>query len=150
MSHCPVLDRFSSLYFWIGRVECHTYGCRARSRGAFLLLPHGGLREDVIHAKNFGVYATDNVASWFDWAKRRGLLVDRFEDLILVTGCTWVTSWAAAAFDTTSADDASISLDAQKSDRGGTHFFWYNMRGNVVFHDSHFNPVRSLVHVFLL
>ena len=67
------------------------------------------------------------------------------EDLILVTGCTLVTSWAAAAFDgyTTSVDATSISLDTQKFDRGGALFFWRNNRGNVEYHNSHFDPVRS-------
>ena len=73
------------------------------------------------------------------------------EDLILVTGCTLVTSWAAAAFDDTTgiqADATSISLDAQKFDRGGAQFFWRNIRGNVEYHNSRFNPVRSTGYVF--
>ena len=73
------------------------------------------------------------------------------EDLILVTGCTLVTAWAAAAFDDTTgiqADATSISLDAQKFDRGGAQFFWRNIRGNVEYHNSRFNPVRSTGYVF--
>ena len=109
-------------------------------------LPHGGHREDVIRTKAFEDYIRDNVVSWFTWAQKNKLGVDRMEDLILVTGCTLVTSWAAAAFDATTgtpADVTSISLDAQKFDRGGAQFFWRNTRGNVEKHNSQFNPVRS-------
>jgi hypothetical protein len=98
----------------------------------------------------FEDYIRDNVDSWFDWSKKRGLPVEHMEDLILVTGCTLVTSWAAAAFDdyTLPVDTTSISLSAQKSDRGVAHFFWRNTRGNVEYHNSHFNPVCSPDHVF--
>ena len=109
-------------------------------------LPHGGLREDVIRTTVFEDYIRDNADSWFSWSKRRGLPVDHMEDLILVTGCTLVTSWAAAVFDDTTgtpADATSISLDAQKFDRGGAKFFWRNRRGNIEYHHSQFNPVRS-------
>ena len=133
--------------FCIGRAEGHTYTCRARSQGALLSLPHGGHREDVIRTKLFEDYIRDNVDSWFSWAKRRRLPVDHMEDLILVTGCTLVTSWAAAVFDGTTGrltDDAtSISLDAQTFDHGGARFFWRNRRGNIEYHHSQFNPVRS-------
>jgi hypothetical protein len=98
----------------------------------------------------FEDYIRDNVDSWFEWSKKRGLPVEHMEDLILVTGCTLVTSWAAAAFDdyTMPVDSTSISLYAQKFDRGGAQFFWRNIRGNVESHNSHFNPVRSPGYVF--
>ena len=134
------------LYFRIGRARGQTYTCRARSHGALLSLPHGGYREDVIRTKAFEDYIRDNVVSWFTWAQNNKLGVERMEDLILVTGCTLVTSWAAAAFDDTTAmpaDATSISLDAQKFDRGGAQFIWRNIRGNVEYHNSRFNPVRS-------
>ena len=92
------------------------------------------------------------MVSWFTWAQNNKLGVERMEDLILVTGCTLVTSWAAAAFDdyTTSmpADAASISLDAQKFDHGGAQFIWRNIRGNVEYHNSRFNPVCFLDYDF--
>jgi hypothetical protein len=75
------------------------------------------------------------------------------EDLILVTGCTLVTSWAAAAFDdyTTPVDaTTTISLYAQKFDRGRAHFLWSNIHGNVEYHNSHYDPVRPLGYVLLL
>jgi hypothetical protein len=114
-----------------------------------LSLPHGGHREDVIRTKAFEDYIRDNVVSWFTWAQNNKLGVERMEDLILVTGCTLVTSWAAAAFDdyTMPVDTTSISLDAQKSDRGRAQFIWRNVRGNVEYHNSHFDPVRSLSYV---
>jgi hypothetical protein len=100
---------------------------------------------DVIRTKVFEDYIRDNVVSWFDWSRERGLPVERMEDLILVTGCTLVTSWAAAAFDnyTTSVDATSISLHAQTFVHGGAQFYWSNIRGNVEYQSSHLGPVRS-------
>ncbi|KAF8474364.1 hypothetical protein DFH94DRAFT_126318 [Russula ochroleuca] len=118
-----------------------TYKCRTRSCGALLSLPHGGHREDVIHAKAFEYYIRDHVVDWFTWAQNNKLGVERMEDLILVTGCTLVTSWAAAAFDnyTKPVDATSISLHAQKFDCGGAQFLWSNVRGNVEYHNSQFD-----------
>ena len=115
-------------------------------------LPHGGRREDVIRTKAFKDYIRDHVDSWFTWAQDNELDVERMEDLIFVTGCTLVTSWAAAAFDdyTTPVDGTTVSLDAQKFDRGGAQFFWRDIRGNVEYHNSHFEPVCSFGHVFSL
>ncbi|KAI0265740.1 hypothetical protein BGY98DRAFT_537031 [Russula aff. rugulosa BPL654] len=65
------------------------------------------------------------------------------EDLILVTGCTLVTSWAAAAFDglmSVDSDAPTISLEARESDGGGDQFVWRNIRGNVEYHSSRFDP----------
>jgi hypothetical protein len=115
-----------------------------------LSLPHGGRREDVIRTKVFEDYIRDNVDSWFEWSKKRGLPVDHMEDLILVTGFTMATSWALAAFDNSAmpADASTIALHAQKFVNGGAHFFWSNIRGNVEYRNSHFGPVRSLGYVF--
>jgi hypothetical protein len=118
-----------------------TYKCRARCRGALLLLPHGGRREDVIRTRVFEEYYRDNVGSWFDWSREIGLPVERMEDLVLVTGCTLATSWARASFDNlTTPVDASITLHAQRFVHGGAHFIWSNARGNVVYHNSHQGP----------
>lgn len=129
------------------------YECRAQSYGALLSLPHGGYSEDVIRTKVLEDYIRDNVDSWFRWSKRKGFPVVRMEDLILVTGCTLVTSWAAAVFDnnqisTTGSDAAAISLDIQKSNCGGAQFFWHNDRGSVEYHNSYFDQVRSSGYVF--
>ena len=72
-------------------------------------LPHGGHREDVIRTKVFEDYIRDHVVSWFNWAQKNKLGVERMEDLILVTGCTLVTSWAAAAFEDNTIEARNIS-----------------------------------------
>ena len=127
----------------IGRAKGRTYKCKTRSRGALLSLPHGGHHEDVIRTKAFEDYIRDNVVSWFTWARNNKLGVERIEDLILVTGCTLVTAWAAAAFDdyTMPVDSTAISLNAQKYDCGRAQSIWRNIHGNVEYHNSHFDPV---------
>jgi hypothetical protein len=130
------------------------YECAgAQTYGALLSLPHGGPSQDVIRTGVFEEYIKDNVDRWFRWSKTAGLPVRRMEDLILVTGCTLVTSWAAAVFDnnemsTADSDAATISLGIQKSNRGGAQFFWRNDRGNVAYHNSYFDPVRFPGYVF--
>jgi hypothetical protein len=127
------------------------YQCGAQHRGALLFLPHKGHRKDVIPIKVFENYIKDNVDNWFMWSKEMMLPVEHMEDLILVTGCTLVTSWAAAAFDnhmSADSDATTISLEARKSDGGGAQFFWRNIRGNVEYHNSRFDPVRYPSYVF--
>ena len=127
------------------------YRCRAEQRGALLYLPHKGHRKDVIPRKVFKNYIRDNVDSWFRWSKEMMLPVEHMEDLILVTGCTLVTSWAAAAFDghmSVDSDATTISLEARKCDGGRAQFFWRNTSGNVEYHNSRFDPVRSPGKVF--
>ena len=124
------------------------YQCRNQHRGALLSLPHKGHRKDIIHKKVFENYIRDNVENWFRWSKEMMLPVENMEDLILVTGCTLVTSWAVAAFDgqmSVDSDAMTISLEARKSDGGGAQYFWRNIRGNVDFRNS---PVRSPGYVF--
>ena len=69
--------------------------------------------------------------------------VKRVEDLILVSGCTLVTSWAAAAF-VDDAMDAEISLASRKLNNGGASFVWSNIRGSILYHNSRFELVRSV------
>jgi hypothetical protein len=106
-----------------------------------LSLPNGGHHEDVIRAQPFEDYIEDYVDSWFTWAKKNRLGVERVEDLILVSGCTLVTSWAAAAF-VDDAMDAEISLKSRTFNSSGASFVWSNIRGSVLYHNSHFEPVR--------
>jgi hypothetical protein len=87
----------------------------------------------------FEDYICDNVASWFDWSQKNGLGVERMEDLILITGCTLVTSWAAAAF-LGSSETADISM-VERPHQNGTGFEFNNARGGVVYHCSRFDPV---------
>ena len=67
--------------------------------------------------------------------------VERMEELVLVYGCTLVTSWAAAAFD--DYGDAQISLTNSALSSGGTNFHWGNIRGIVEYHDGQVDPVCS-------
>lgn len=90
------------------RTEGVTYICRGP--GALLSLPCGGVREDVIHKRNFRESIWDNVNRWFNWSRNIGLPVNRMDDLILVTGCTLVTSYALAVFDDHDTRDAQVSL----------------------------------------
>jgi hypothetical protein len=141
-----IMSGFNLLIFLFGRGMGQMYECQAQTNGALLSLPHGGHSKDVFRIKVFKDYIRDNVDSWFRWSKRSGFLVEHMEDLILVTGCTLVTSWAAAVFDnrtmsTSASDSARISLDVENFNRGGAQFFWRNNRGNVDYHNSYFDPV---------
>ena len=104
-------------------------------------LPHDGHREDVIRTKAFEEYVRENVARWFAWSQRNQLGVERMEDLILVSGCTLVTSWAAAAFVDPSMK-TDICLAVQPFNNGGARLTWSNIHGIVVNHNSHTRPVR--------
>jgi hypothetical protein len=127
------------------------YQCWAQDRGALLSHPHKGHRKDVKPIKAFENHIGDNVDNWFRWSKEMKLPVEHKEDLILVTGCTLVTSWAAAVFDghmSVDSDPTTISLEIKKSDGGGAQFFWRNIHGCVEYHNSRFDPVRSPGYVF--
>ena len=109
-------------------------------------LPHKGHSKDVIPIKVFEDYIRDNVDNWFRWSKKMKLPVEHMEDLILVTGCTLVTSWAAAVFDghmSVDSNPMTISLEARKSHGGRALFVWRNIRGSVEYDNSPFGPVRS-------
>ena len=121
------------------RTEGVTYKCRGR--GAILSLPNGGRREDAIRTKAFEDYTRDHIAQWFTWAQKHKLGVEHIEDLILVSGRTLVTSWAAAVFVDSTAE-AEISLASRTYSNGGTSFVWRKIRGSVVFHNSRYDPVR--------
>ena len=84
------------------------------------------------------------MVNWFNWSRSVDLSVERMEDLILVTGCTLVNSWAAAVFDDDFAD-AKISLASTTLNSGGASFIWRNIRGTVEYHDSQLDPVCSLL-----
>ena len=105
-------------------------------------LPNGGYHEDVIRTQAFEDYIQHYVDNWFTWAQKNRLGVEGVEDLILVSGCTLVTSWAAAA----SVDDtmdAEITLANTTLNNGGASFVWSNIQGLVLYHNSRFEPVRS-------
>jgi hypothetical protein len=123
-------------------VEDVTY--KFQNCGALLSLPNGGHHEDVIRAQGFEDYIRDHVDNWFTWAQKNGLRVERVEDLILVSGCTLVTSWAATAF-VDNTLDAEISLASRALNNGGASFVWSNIRGRLSYHNSRLEPVRSQV-----
>ena len=75
------------------------------------------------------------MVSWFEWSRKIGLGVERMEDLILVSGRTLVSSWAAVAC-THSAQEAEISLAVHALPNGGARFNWSKMRGTVAYHNS--------------
>jgi hypothetical protein len=106
-----------------------------------LSLPDGGYREDAIRTKAFEEYIRNNVVSWFNWAQENQLGVEHMEDLILVSGCTLVSSWAAAAFVGNNAD-AEVSLERRTLSNGKESFVWSNKMGHVEFRNS-LDPVRS-------
>ena len=116
-----------------------TYSCRGP--GALLSLPCGGYREDAIHKRMFRERIRDNVDSWFNWSRNADLPVDRMDDLILVTGCTLVTSYASAVLEDYIAD-AQISLVNRPLHNGGSRFIWSSIRGTIEYHDSQLKPVR--------
>lgn len=114
-----------------------------RRHGALLTLPFDGLEEDVIRTKVFEDYIRDHVDSWYVFARRYNLDAERMEDLILVTGCTLVTSWGVAAF-VDSALDSEISLRTQVRHGGGATFDWRVNRQAVNYRNSSHDAVRSL------
>jgi hypothetical protein len=120
-------------------VEGVTY--KFRNCGALLSLPNGGHSEDVIRTKVFEDYIRDHVDRWFNWAQNNKLGVERMEDLILVSGCTMATSWAAAAF--VDNNEAEISLSSRLLSNVGASFVWGNVRGRVSYHNSCLDPVCS-------
>ena len=109
------------------------YNCK-RKQGALLRLPQDGLRKDVIRTKVFEDYIRDNVDNWFSFAQQNRLDVERMEDLILVTGCTLVTSWGVAAF-VDNTQDSEVLLRQR-----GHVFDWRENRPSVAYRNSH--PVR--------
>ena len=109
-------------------------------------LPHGGHREDVIRTKAFEDYIRDHVVSWFSWAQKNRLGVERMEELILVSGCTLVTSWGAAT-SVENAAEAEIALASSVLSNERASFVWSNIRGPVVYHNSRFDPVSSAGYV---
>ena len=123
------------------------YLCKRR-QGALLTLPYDGLRQDVIRTKVFEEYIRDHVDSWFSMAQNNMLDVERMEDLILVTGCTLVTSWGVAAFVDNS--EAELSMRFLTHQNGGASFEWHKNRptGSVAFQNSdqgpHQDPVSFL------
>ena len=140
----PVTGIFTQPMIHSRRTQGVTYTCRGP--GALLSLPCGGNREDAIHKRMFRERIRDNVDTWFNWSRNADLPVDRMDELILVTGCTLVTSYASAVFDDYIAD-AQVSLVSTPLNNGGASFVWSNIGGTIEYHDSQLSPVcHSLLH----
>ena len=110
--------------------------------GAVLSLPNEGQHEDIICTQVFEDYIQAHVESWFTWAWKNQLGVRCVENLILVSGCTLVTLWAAAEFVDDNMD-AEISLASRTLNNGGASFVWSNIWGRVLYPNSHSGSVRS-------
>jgi len=97
---------------------------RRRRKGAFLLLPFNAHREDAIRTKVFETYMSKYCDSWLETAILGGFDV-KLEDIIFVTGCDLVSSWAIATF--TNLRDVKISLSglpAELASAGFNSFQW--------------------------
>jgi len=114
-----------------------TYKCRGS--GALLFLPNNASSEDIISTKAFEDYIRDNVDSWFEWSRKIGLGVERIEDILLISGRTLVSSWAAVTF-ADNTQEAEISLTVQALPNGGTSFVWSKIYGTVAYHHSQLDP----------
>ena len=104
-------------------------------------LPHDGQREYIIREKVFEKYIRENVRNWFDWSKNENLLVERMEDLILVTECTLVKLWAAVAFIGRSGSARTAPV-LQPQASSGKSFEFRNFAGDVAHKCSYFDSVR--------
>ena len=70
---------------------------RARG-GAVLSLPVTARREDTLSQGDFKSWIVKNIDSWFAFAQKLGLGIERMEEIILVTGCDRAKSWANITF----------------------------------------------------
>jgi len=84
------------------------------------------------------------VISWFEWSKRRGLGIERMEDLILVSGRTLVTSWGAAVFLDHGQEETAISLAVHTLPDSGGRFVWRLINRLVPHRNSRLGPVCPL------
>ncbi|KAH8991261.1 hypothetical protein EDB92DRAFT_687617 [Lactarius akahatsu] len=87
----------------------------ARKSGAVLSLPVAAQREDTIARGDFSTWIIRHIDIWFAFARRRGLGIERMEDIILVTGRHRTRSWTNIAFYEGQAD-AQVSLGVQVTD----------------------------------
>jgi hypothetical protein len=136
-----VLPQTATIVSFSCRSPLTIYSCNDR-QGACLTLPSDGVRGDVIRTKVFEDYIRDHVDTWFSLASRHGLGVKRMEDLILITGCTLVTSWGVAAF-LDDTQDSEVLLRSQAFNDSEASFDWRVARGSVAFQNSRIDPVRS-------
>jgi hypothetical protein len=103
--------------------EDASFRCRRNNKGgAFLSLPFSGVSEDAIRTKAFETYIRKHCDSWLEFAIINNLDV-RLEDIILVTGCDLIASWAMAVY--MNSSDPEITLHVQRSAEAGiAEFQW--------------------------
>ncbi|KAF5361360.1 hypothetical protein D9757_011361 [Collybiopsis confluens] len=82
-------------------------------KGALLILPEGGKREDHLQPHIFASYAAECALSWYAYTDQRGFgLPD--DALYLITGCDKARAWGLASYhkDSSSLDRAEpVTLD---------------------------------------
>ncbi|KAH9070966.1 hypothetical protein EDB83DRAFT_2365601 [Lactarius deliciosus] len=81
-----------------------------RQQGAVLYLPVQARSENTVALVHFGKWMIEHIGSWFSWARRLALGVNKMEDIILVTGCHRTRTWVNIVFPGGSGD-ASVFLD---------------------------------------
>ena len=102
--------------------EASSFRCRSANKGgAFLHLPFSGVCEDAIRTKAFETYIRKHCDSWLEFAILNDLDA-RLEDIILVTGCDLIASWAMAVY--MNPLDPDITLCVQHCFDGSANFQW--------------------------
>ena len=92
------------------------------NEGAVLCLPIPARGQDTLASADFGKCIVRNIDFWFSWTQRLGLVVERMEDIILVTGSHLARSWTNVVFPG-DQEDAQASFGA-KVDQYGSSIHW--------------------------
>ena len=92
------------------------------NEGAVLCLPIPARGQDTLASADFGKCIVRNIDFWFSWTQRLGLVVERMEDIILVTGSHLARSWTNVVFPG-DQEDAQASFGA-KVDQYGLSIHW--------------------------
>ena len=102
--------------------EDASFRCRSNNKGgAFLNLPFSGVSKDAIRTKAFETYIRKHCDSWLEFASLNNLDA-KLEDIILVTGCDLIASWAMAVY--MNPMDPDITLRVQRLPAGSATFHW--------------------------
>ncbi|KAI0276285.1 hypothetical protein BGY98DRAFT_1098257 [Russula aff. rugulosa BPL654] len=108
-----------------------------RTRGAAVLsLPVTALREDTLSQGDFKLWIVKYIDSWFAFARKLGLGIERMEEIILVTGCDRTKSWANIAF-LENEDDSRVSFGVRVENPDPSITFQFspeNAQGAVLHH----------------
>lgn len=85
--------------------------------GAVLCLPIQATRRDTVAMADFGRWIINHIDLWFSWTRQLGLVVERMEDIVLVTGTHRTRSWTNVAFPGDQYD-AQASFGAKVDNQG--------------------------------